>query len=445
MKFKNSTEARDALKAAVETVKALSESDGDTLTEEQATELDQAHTTAKAAKKYLDVYLAEKGLADADEGVDWTGAAKAYAASASADAADDSRFESLVADATKSLNDQRLGEVGRIDTKALTVVDGASAGVLNRPVRGEGDPTGRTRTLNLVDLINWVPVDITQTHVEHPRLASRTDNANFVAEWDAALNAGAGGFPRVPESDYTFELEETKLADIGAGIPMSYRASQTEVRGWVETLIKYDIRSKVNDSVLTGDGTSNSFVGVLHTTGIVELAHVDGANEFDMLSHAISLNAGRDTAADTVVFNPTDEHLMRTLRESYTDVDPDGTPASGDEYKQGEGMYLAGGPASGTGVPAWGLSQTVSHTLTDGIAVVGQFSGAALRGRFQEELSVKIGDQFEDYQARGEAKFLTAYQRGTAVEVIKPTAFVVVELRPGALAAARAAGILPAA
>lgn len=432
--FKSLEEAKDALAEATKALEGIYDGENAELTDEQAADVAKHAQTINAATVYKALHDGKRALAETESLVDWSSSQKAHGA-----AEQESELADPLGDlAQKAFELNKSGTSGTagVFEKALTTVDAASAGVVLDPERSQGDPLGRTDELTLLDLIRWVPVDPTENSVVHYTQVSRTDSAAGIAEWDPALNAGAGGFPHVAESDYTWEKTTVELADIGVGMPMSRQASLTEVRAWVESLLRYDVRNKINNMILNGDGTNETFVGILNVDGLQYVEHIEGKNQFDMISAALTLNEGSDVASDGLAITPGDIHAMRTKREGSETVDPDGTPGSGDEYELGTGAYLAGGPASGTGAPSWGIPQTVTRALPDGVALLGQFSGSAVQGRFAAQAEAKIGDQYADFQGRNEAKYLTVYDRRRAVQVFKPRAFVLVELVPGAFTAA---------
>jgi len=425
------TKRWDSVDKAVEAAKSARDQIADLTNRTERTDEDNAAlTAAKSLIEDATVYVGAERAGEtidayerAENGFDFS----AFTAAVTSTKDDEPGIAEKAADAAvEALKSYDGGNKILVTEKVkdLNVVTADSAGVFTRPELVSGDPTGARDTLAVADLFTWVPTE--ESSVEYPVLKTHTDNS----EWRVEYDEGTTSFPRTADSEFKWDLETLNLKDVAAGIPMSRRASRTEALTYAKQLLSYDLRYKVDRGLINGDGTGKTIVGVSNTAGVTTLAHVAGLNEFDMISLGLQVNEGTEDEADGIVLHPEDWHKMRVAREGYTTVDPDGTPDSGDEFEQGSGSYLLGGPAAGgSTVNIWGKRIALSRAVAKGTAVIGQFSGPASRVYFNEDIAILLGDQFEDYQARGRALYLSAHIDGVGLAVVKPRAFHIVEIR----------------
>lgn len=148
--------------------------------------------------------------------------------------------------------------------KALHGMSDATGGVLVQTMRDPELVGLPMQPRSILDLIT-----IAQTgsnNVEFVRVASRTNNAAVVEEYDVT----GGDFNLKPESDMTFELEQAPVKTIPTWIPASRNilADAPQLRSMIDQELSYMVRLTLENQVLNGDGSSPNFTGILNTSGI---------------------------------------------------------------------------------------------------------------------------------------------------------------------------------
>lgn len=299
----------------------------------------------------------------------------------------------------------RVGEKERIQSPGVQVKDlitGASS-----TSAGAFVVTDRTnivdggtfmRELSVLDLISNGTTG--SDAVEFVQQTGFTNNAAEVAE---ATNTSTG---TKPESAATLAVVQELVKNIAHWIPITRRAlaDASQIRTWAETLLRYGLRERLAEQVLTGDGVGENLTGILNTAGTQSQAwDTDILTTTRKARTKVRLN-GRATPTGYVM-NPLDWETIDLLQDN-------------------EARYFFGGP-SALGTPRlWGLPVVEDEGMTQGTAVVADWRLAMWWNRQQE--TIYITDSHSDFFIKNILVML-AEMRG-AFGVIRPAAFVEIDL-----------------
>lgn len=176
----------------------------------------------------------------------------------------------------------------------------------------------------------------------------------------------------------------------------------------------YDLASKEEVALLSGNGTSPNLRGLLNRVGVQVETSANNTDNADAIFRAMSKVAnGSIFSADGIVINPTDYEKLR-LR------------------KDGNGQYFGGGFFAGQygqgGIieqpPLWGLRTVVSPAVAAGTVLVGAFSSAKVfrKGGVRVESTNSHADDFTN------DKITIRVRERLGLQVKYPAAFVKVTL-----------------
>lgn len=176
----------------------------------------------------------------------------------------------------------------------------------------------------------------------------------------------------------------------------------------------YDLASKEEAALLSGNGTSPNLRGLLNRVGIQTEASADNTDNADAIFRAITkVGLGSIFSADGIVINPTDYQALRLRKDA-------------NEQYYGGGFF-AGQYGNGTILeqpPLWGLRTVVSPAVAAGTVLVGAFSSAKVfrKGGVRVESTNSHADDFTN------DKITIRVRERLGLQVKYPAAFVKVTL-----------------
>ena len=176
----------------------------------------------------------------------------------------------------------------------------------------------------------------------------------------------------------------------------------------VNNRLVYGVLRRLENQIISGDGTGENLTGILHTSGFASVTFAAGTALTDLSLSGITDVIMSDAEPDGVVANPIDVQTMLAAKAS----------GSG-ERLDSEGAFSA--------MPQtlWGLPLIVSKVMPTGQALVGDFArGATVFVR--EGVNVRISDSDQDDFVRNKLTMLGEGRFGLAVW--QPTAFALVHL-----------------
>lgn len=219
-------------------------------------------------------------------------------------------------------------------------------------------------------------------------------------------SAGVAEGSAPSESTMKFEKVSIPVRDFRAFLPVSNRAlaDAGQLAGLVDAFLRSGILEKVEDEIVSGDGSGETIEGILSVSGTQSVAF-----DTDLLTtirKAITAvrYTGNARGQLAVVMNPADMEKLDLLSES--------------------GTYYFGGPATNVTPTIWGIPRIASVSMPEGAAVVGEWSQGMLFQR--APISVALHPQHSDFAAKGLTAVVASW-RGT-FGVMQPAKFAVATL-----------------
>src|SRR5262245_49152626 len=262
-----------------------------------------------------------------------------------------------------------------LEWKATLASTGASGG-------GSLVPTDVRSTvvdmlLPQVNVLSLIPRLATESDaIEYIQQTGQTLNAGWVAEATGSAMTGTDG--RTPDSSLVYANVTAYVRAVAGWLPVTNRLlnDSRAMPGIVNTQLLGDLEQKVEQGVLSGDGTGENLRGIIGAPNVQTFAR-GTFNEVDALFHARTLcRTGSQLAPNAVIMHPADYEQVRLLRENAASATL--------------GQYLMG-PPNTLGVPTvFGLPVVESQNIAVNTVIVGNFTqGCAIFDR--EQASIRVG------------------------------------------------------
>lgn len=301
-------------------------------------------------------------------------------------------------------------EYASLFTKDLvTGADDTSAGAfVETDYTGIYEPLGRY-PLTVLDMIQRRQT--TSDLVEFVRQTVRVQEAATVPEANVTEYSGATGEQSgiKPEGAIAFEKVQEPVKTIAVWLPATKRAlsDAAQIRGIIDQELKADLAEELEDQIMNGDGVGENFTGILNTAGILTQAF--NTDILMTTRQAITtLQVTGLSRATAWVFHPSDWETIELLQDTT-------------------GRYYWGGPMSMGRQQLWSVPVVTSQAQTEGQCLLGDFRKAVLFDR--EQATIQVSDSHEDFFIRNMVAILAEMR--AAFGVIRPSAFVVVDLESG--------------
>mgnify|MGYP002623924422 FL=1 len=302
--------------------------------------------------------------------------------------------------------------VSRDELKSL-VTYGAGSDVSDLVVPARGPlVTPNVRPIRLLRLISTGTIDTTS--IEYPVETVISQDADFVPDPVTAEPIGSGS-PAVtseqaglkPETSLAFDKATEQVKTLAVFLP-AFRNALEDI-SWLRTHINLrlggQLDQKLEDQVLTGDGTGENFTGILYRSGI-GAPNVSGVNVLDAIHMGITMVRLAYEEPTAVAIHPLDWETIRLMRDF----------AGG---ALGTGSYLFGPPSTVGATTVWGLLPVPTTAVPQGTIVVGDWSQAVLWLR--SGLKILASDSHADFFRRNLVAILAELR--AAFGVYKPQAF----------------------
>jgi len=282
----------------------------------------------------------------------------------------------------------------------ITGLDDASGGAfVETDYTGIYESLGR-RPLTIRDIIS---VRTTSSDlVQYVRQLTHTNAAAAVAE----ATATAGGSGVKPEGDWTFGPYTATVKTIAewAAITKRALADAGQMRGIIDQELRADLAEKIEDEILTGDGTGEHFAGIDAVSGTQDQAWSTNALTTTRKARTLVRTVGR-AVPTAYVMNPTDWETMDLLQDN-------------------EARYYFGGPAVLGQPRLWGLPVVEAEAQPVGWGWVADWRKAVLWDR--QEAMISVSDSHSDFFIRNLVAILGELR--AAFGVVRPSAFVEIDL-----------------
>lgn len=212
---------------------------------------------------------------------------------------------------------------------------------------------------------------------------------NMYIAWAEQANADPGVAGTVaegaakPQTDFDIVERTAKVEKIAVWIKVSKEALADIkfLRAEINTELRELIDLKLDEQILSGDGTSPNLRGILTVAptfaAVSTLAlAVATPNRFDVIMAAVAQIAAANFTANTVVLNPADYYAMQLV-------------------KDGEGRYLMPPFSTVDGMNIAGLRVVANNGVAVGTFLVGDFKKASLAIR--EDVNIQVGYVNDDF------------------------------------------------
>ena len=187
-------------------------------------------------------------------------------------------------------------EVTKSDLAAMKEVKVTSAGVV-APVYDTAIQPGIRQELRIRDLLTAIPV--TGQNYTYFREKLHTRGAGMVAE---------GGTK--PTSDVTFESATDRVKKIAVWMPVTEEAlaDVPQMQGYIQELLRYDLKLEEENQILKGDGTGENLNGLMTQATIYDAALTKaGDTSIDIVRRGIyQVRKQSKLSADGVVMSELD-------------------------------------------------------------------------------------------------------------------------------------------
>jgi HK97 family phage major capsid protein len=300
----------------------------------------------------------------------------------------------------RSLMERKELVIGADDTSAGAFVQTDYTGIY--------EPLGRY-PLRIFDLISRRST--VSDLVEFVRQTTRVAQAAPVAEANVTTYAGSTGevSGEKPEAKIAFEKVTAAVKTLAVWIPATKRAlsDASQIRGIIDQELQDDLAEELEDQLFNGNGTGENFTGIANTAGILAQAW-----DTDLLTTArrakTALEVTGRARPTAWVIHPEDWETIELLQD-------------------GDDRYYWGGPMVNGQQQLWGVPVVTSQAVTQGTGYLADWRKAVLWDR--ERASIQVSDSHSDFFIRNMVAILAEMR--AAFGVIRPTAFVEVELEAG--------------
>jgi len=222
--------------------------------------------------------------------------------------------------------------------------------------------------LTILDLITVIPS--TSNSIEYVQEVGTIINAAAVTEGDA-----------LPETKFNFEVKSIPMATVGhfTRVSKQFRNDAPALVALIDTRMLFGVRQKLNNNLITGDGTQLSIgglAGVSDNHTVYSPAVGDGV--FESLRKMISAVEDVDFFPNAILMNSADVAEMDLMKDTT-------------------GNFIAADPRTGLNARAWGLPIIKTKGIATGKAMVVDFANACTlwdRGETGVEISEQDSDNF---------------------------------------------------
>lgn len=250
--------------------------------------------------------------------------------------------------------------------------------------------------------------------VEFTQITSFTNNAAPTAEATTGALDSTSGLK--PESALLTDIVKEPVRTIPHWIPITRRAlmDAPQMEGYINDLLMDGVEIKLEDQMITGDGTGENLLGLDNTPGITLQSPITTSGSIDLLKTARQARTKVRTVgrarATAYVFHPDDWEQFDVLTAGTS------------------GAFYFGGPMQMGNPRLWGLPVIESEAIRKGTFYTGDLKQAVLWDR--ERANVRVSDSPDNYFLRNLVAILCELR--AAFGVLRPAAIVRGDLVVGA-------------
>lgn len=321
-------------------------------------------------------------------------------------AGDDYRrfLESGAANSKAKFGSVIIGQLG--DAKA-------TAGFLNRtggPFRSEvtGDNMVGATASDRRGIIqpNLRPLRLLDLFAIGTTEASVVEYVQVLTVPEAAAETAPGSLK--PEASFTTQDAEAPARTIAVWIKARRQALADvgSLTAMLNTLLTHDVRKRLEDQIVAGDGIGQNILGLLNVDGVGEPDPVDGDNTADAILRAVTVIHLSDGDPNFVGAHPLTWQELLLMRENQAER---------------TGAYLYGSPSSQPSPTIWGLNLVNTRAVDSDAPLVGDTNAATPLVR--EGLTVRVSDSDQDDFVKNRVTLLVEIR--VAFPIWRPTSFAI--------------------
>ena len=150
------------------------------------------------------------------------------------------------------------------------------------------------------------------------------------------------------------------------------------VADYINSRLAHMVALRLDQQILTGNGTAPNLRGILNVVGIQTTAKAAGEPISDAVARAINLVRSTGMAEpNAIIMHPNNWVTVQTLRTT-------------------DGIYVSGGPWSAGPATLWNIPVVISSAITENVALVGDFANFSQLAE-RQRITVKVGFASDDF------------------------------------------------
>lgn len=284
-----------------------------------------------------------------------------------------------------------LKDLVETNKSALEAMSKDQSGKVNFTMKAAGTMQISTNYTGVIGLTNF-DTEFARIQRRQPfmrELVRILTTDNMYIAWAEQKNADPGVAGTVaegalkPQTDFDIVEATAKVEKIAVWIKVSKEALADIkfLQGEINTELRELVALKLDEQILSGDGTSPNLRGILTVAPTFAAVStmallVPTPNRFDVMVAAVAQIAAANFVADTIVVNPADYYAMQLVKDA-------------------EGRYLLPPFSSADGMTIAGLRVVANNGVAVGTFLVGDFKKATLAIR--EDVNIQIGYVNDDF------------------------------------------------
>ena len=212
-----------------------------------------------------------------------------------------------------------------------------------------------------------------------------------------------------PNTYITFTREDAKAKTFATILPVTKQMMRMKnaVRNQIDNRLAVSVMQQIENAILYGDGSSETFTGLMVDADVTEFDWSDGEvgdTKADCVKRALTIVEASEYMPNAIILNPYDKTDMQLAKSAD------------------DGHYMVTVQLSDTGISMlWGVKIITTTAMTRGEYVCGAFDMAALF-YWGEMPNLEVSGSHADFFAKNMyALRLEAY---CAFEIVRPASFV---------------------
>lgn len=271
-------------------------------------------------------------------------------------------------DAFRNLNGRKVGDLATLDVELKTLMQ-TSAGWAPETTRTGLVVPFATRPIQVADM---VPQTMTgQNAIVYMEETTFTNAATEIAE--------AGTYP---EATLALTEQSSLVRKIAVFLPVTEEQLQDEaqVRTYIEQRLGFMVRQRLDQQLISGNGTPPNLRGMMNVVGIQTQAKGADPTPDAIYKAMVKVRVTGQAEPNLVIMHPNDWMDIRLLRTA-------------------DGLYIWGNPSDAGPERVWGLPVSSAQAATENTAIVADTNYMSLANR--RGLDVQVSNSHGTYFVEG--------------------------------------------